>query len=88
MALTKSQLLDVAQSCHTSFHKYFCAPVDLFEVRETFNGDIYLLPNHERGINYFYGETMTFIADYLYSHHVLWRVISLDGSVMIKLLDD
>lgn len=88
MALTRSYLLAVANNCHTSFHKDICAPVDLFEVHESHNGYIYLVPNHDRGIDYFFGETMTFIGDYLNSHRVCWRVVVLYGSVAIKLLDD
>lgn len=88
MALTKSQLLAVAYNCHTSFHKDLCLPVDLFEVHESHDGYVYLVPNHDRSIEYFNGNTMTFIADYLSSHRVLWRVVVLYASVAIKLLDD
>lgn len=88
MALTKSQILAVAQGCHTSFHKGMHAPVNLFEVHVSHDGYIYLLPNHDRGINYFFGDTLTFIGDYLNNHRVCWRVVVLYGSVAIKLLDD
>lgn len=86
MDLRKEALLAVAHSCHTSFHKEMCTPVDLFEVHDSHNGCVYLIPNHDRGIDYFFGSTMTFIGDYLNDHGISWRVVSLNGSVMIKLL--
>ena len=88
MALLKYQLLAVANDCHTSFHKGMCSPVDLFKVHDSHNGCVYLIPNHDRHIDYFCGDTMTFIGDYLNSHRVLWSVVDLYGSVAIKLLDD
>ena len=86
MAKTKSYLLDVAQACHTSFHKDTCAPVDLFEVHNSYDGFVYLVPNHHRGINYFFGDTMMFIGGFLNDRHILWRVVNLHGSAAIKLL--
>lgn len=86
MDIRKEALLAVAHSCHTSFHKEMCTPVGLFEVHDSHNGCVYLIPNHDRGIDYFFGSTMTFIGDYLNDHGISWRVVSLNGSVMIKLL--
>lgn len=88
MNIRKEALLAVANDCHTSFHKEMCAPIDLFEVHNSHNGCDYLIPNHDRGIDYFFGSTMTFIGDYLNNHGISWRVVSLNGSVMIKLLYD
>lgn len=85
---TKSQLVSVAHDCHTNFHKDVCAPVDLFEVHESHDGYIYLVPNHDRHIDYFFGATMTFIGDYLNNRGVTWRVVCLYASVAIKLLDE
>lgn len=86
MAIRKEALLAMAHDCHTSFHKDICAPVNLFEVHDSHDGNIYLLPNHDRGIDYFYGTTLTFIGDFLNSHDVSWRVVVLYGSVAVKLL--
>lgn len=86
MDIRKEALLAVAHSCHTSFHKEMCTSVDLFEVHDCHNGCVYLIPNHDRGIDYFFGSTMTYIGDYLNNHGISWRVVSLNGSVMIKLL--
>lgn len=86
MDYIKYRLLAVARDCHASFHKDLCTTVDLFEVHDSHNGCVYLIPSHDRGIDYFFSTTMTFIADYLNSHDVSWRVVSLNGSVMIKLL--
>lgn len=88
MARDRLSLLAVAHDCHTSFHKDFCAPVDLFEVHDSHNGCVYLLPNHDRGIDYFFGTTMSFIGDYLNDHGISWRVVVLYGSVAIKLIND
>lgn len=86
MAIRKEALLAMAHDCHASFHKDICAPVNLFEVHDSHDGNIYLLPNHDRGIHYFYGTTLTFIGDFLNSHDVSWRVVVLYGSVAVKLL--
>ena len=86
MDIRNEALLAVAHSCHTSFHKEMCTPVVLFEVHDCHNGCVYLIPNHDRGIDYFFGSTMTYIGDYLNNHGISWRVVSLNGSVMIKLL--
>lgn len=86
MAIRKEALLAMAHECHTSFHKDICAPVDLFEVHDSHNGCVYLVPNHDRGIDYFFGGTMTFIGDYLNNRGISWRVVVLYGSVAVKLL--
>lgn len=88
MALLRYQLLAVAHDCHTSFHKDMCSPVDLFKVHDSHNGCVYLLPNRDRGIDYFFGSTMTFIGDYLNDRCIKWKVVSLDGSVVIKLTNE
>lgn len=86
MDYMKYRLLAVANDCHSSFHKDICAPVNLFEVHDSHDGNIYLLPNHDRHIDYFFGGTMTFIGDYLNNHGISWRVVVLYGSVAVKLL--
>lgn len=88
MAIRKYELLAVAHNCHTSFHKEYCSPVDLFEVHDSHDGYVYLLPNHDRGIDYFFCGTITFIGDYLNNRGITWRVVVLYSSVAIKLLND
>lgn len=88
MAIRKEALLAMAHECHTSFHKEMCSPVDLFKVDVFPDGYIYLVPNHDRGIDYFFGGTMTFIGDYLNNHGVCWLVVWRSDSVAIRLLDD
>lgn len=88
MDIRKEALLAVANDCHTSFHKEMCAPCDYFGVFGSFDGCVYLLPNHNRFIDYFDGNTLTFIANYLNSHEVTWRVVYKFGSLAIKLLND
>lgn len=88
MAKNHDKLLAVAKYCHTSFHKEMCSPVDLFKVEVFPDGYIYLVPNHDRSINYFSGGTMTFIGDYLNSHGVCWLVVWRSDSVAIRLLDE
>lgn len=86
MAKSNSQLLAVANDCHTSFHKEMCTPCDLFEVYIRFNGSIYLIPYRTRYITHFLGSTMTFIADFLNKRGVSWKVINFGGSVAVELL--
>lgn len=81
----KEALLAVANDCHTSFHKDMCAPVELFKVHDSHDGCIYLIPNHDRGIDYFFGSTMAYIGDYLNNHDISWRVVVLNDSVALKL---
>ncbi len=88
MTKSSSQLLAVAKDCHTSFHKEMCAPCEYFGVFDGFDGCVYFLPNRNRFIDYFDGNTMTFIANYLNSHGVTWRVVRKFGSVAIKLLNE
>lgn len=88
MAIKRLSLLAVAHDCHTSFHKDMCSPVDLFKVHDSHNGCVYLLPNRDRGIDYFFGSTMTFIGGYLNYYGITWKVVSLDGSVVIKLTNE
>lgn len=86
MDIRKEALLAVAWGCHTSFHKGICAPGDMFKVHCSQNGCVYLIPNHDHGIDYFFGSTMTFIGDYLNDHEISWRVVVLYDSVAIKLI--
>lgn len=65
MAKIKYDLLGVAHDCHSSFHLDMCSPVDLFVVHVSHNGFVFLLPNHDRGIDYFFGTTMAYICDFL-----------------------
>lgn len=85
MVTNHDKILVVAIDCHTSFHKQMCAPVDLFLVHDSKDGFVYLLPNKKRHVDYFFGNTMTFIGDYLNRHGVTWNVVPWFGSVAIRL---
>lgn len=88
MAKIKYDLLGVAHDCHSSFHLDMCSPVDLFVVHVSHNGFVFLLPNHDRGIDYFFGTTMAYICDFLNKKGVTWRVVLWYGSVAIRLCNE
>lgn len=83
---TNSQLISVANACYANFHKDICAPVDLFQVHESHDGFVYLLPDHFHGMVYFSSDTITFIVHFLNNKGIPFRVVDLYGSVAIKLL--
>lgn len=88
MAKNRYDLLDVAHDCHSCFHLDMCSPVDLFIVHVSQDGLVLLLPNHDRHIDYFYGSTMTYIADFMNNHGVSWSVVLWYGSIAIKLIHE